>query len=161
MARSGIKHGTRPGYDKHYRTRKGSWKWPLDKDDKCGCLGAYQEYQREFKSRPEQVAASRQRSMARHRAYKRLSDMHPADYAKLYTEELSIIQDGGKVILGTLMSELKQATSAASEEDLGRLVRDGSATLRERDIYWRIQGLRIRVEEARARVAAREPDGDS
>jgi hypothetical protein len=158
MARSGIRHGTRSGYDKHYRTRKGNWKWPLAKDT-CGCLEAHQAYMRGYRARPVQAAGARQRSVARHRALKRLADMHTADYAKLYTEELSIIRDGGKVVLSALVAEMKRELAVTSEEELQLLVANGSATLKERAAYWRIQNLKDRIEEARARVKEREPDG--
>ena len=154
-----MKHGTRQGYDKHRRVRKGTWKWPLGEE--CGCREAYRAYQREYMRQTGNARkGTRERNNARQRAYKRLQHEFPQLYAKYYAEELSVIRDGGTVVLANLRAELR-ATLRGMPPDLESVVRSGHATPREREVYLKACALKSQIAEVEQRIAAREPGSDS
>lgn len=157
-----VKHGTRAGYDKHRRIRAGNWKFPLAKEDPCGCQAAYRQYQRDVTAERGRHLSANQRSMARQRAYRRLQQLYGQDYAKFYAEELSIIQDGGKSVIGGLRQQLEAALVGVDEAQLARLIRHRMASAPESTRYYRILQLRQRIAEIESLVTAqRNPDGGS
>jgi len=147
-----VLHGTRAGYDKHRRVRKGNWGWPT-RENTCGCKEAYRVYQTDYTNRAQTQAGNRERSTARQRAFRRLQQLHAADYAKLYAEELSIIRDGGKSALAGMQQQLDAVLAGVDMITLERLMRHGMASLPEREKYFRVLQLRQRVAEIERRAA--------
>jgi hypothetical protein len=149
-----VRHGTWQGYDKHRRIRKGNWSWPACEK----CVPAATEGRRGYAQRPEVVASTRLRNNARQRAFRRLKDLHPGEFARLLSEEVSIARDGGTVVVSNLRYELRTKAPGTIEADLTKAVQQRSATQPEISAYFEIQDLRRRITEAEERVARfREP----
>lgn len=149
-----VWHGTPQGYDKHRRTRKGRWSWPAC--DKC--MAARQAYNTEVQARPQYRAHAGERSKARQRALARLRERHPGEYMKFYAEELSLIRDGGVVVLENLQAQLRQVTAGVKVSELEQAVRAGSATLQERALYFQVRSLRKQAAEAGRQVEERRAE---
>lgn len=150
-ARKRVYHGTREGYDKHERQRRGAWTWPACER----CKAAKKKWRTEYAQRPDVKLMASQRSIARQRAHKRLKDAHRGEYAKYFTEEMSILRDGGSAIVEGLLAEMRRLTGHTSVEELERAVQQRSATLKETEFYFAILDLRRRIGEAQERVAQR------
>lgn len=144
-----VRHGTKQGYDKHWRTRKGRWGWPACER----CTQALTASGRQYRQQPDKVAASRLRHTARQRAFRRLQRMHPGDYARVFTEELSILRDGGTVVVENLQAELDRSFPAQRMQKVAEAVRQRAATPAESRLYAEYLSLRKRLDEARQRVA--------
>jgi hypothetical protein len=148
-----IRHGTTPGYNKHRRVRKASWAWPP-----CIlCSLAANADRQVYSKRPEVIASTRRRNNARQRALRRLKDMHPGEFARLFSEEVSLASDGGTVVVANLRHELCVLAGQA-EVRLARAVQDRTASKEEAVRYFQILDIRRRIREAEERVARfREP----
>lgn len=166
-----VFHGTAAGYDKHHRVRKGSWKWPACQK----CREAHTIYVRENHQLPESRKRARERTLARSRAWVRLQKLHPGEYAKLYTEELELIRDGGDIAVRAMEQEIAEVLAAQAarlvhaggqrirvenaEKDLVKAVNAGYASLAERERWSRVVTLRNRIAEIRQRAPV--PDSGS